>query len=365
MPAAIRMANGTTYYPGGFEHRADSGHGSNGRYVPRYKADAGQMLREGWVRNSFKDLGYHPNVDWIRPETEAKWRAEYEASRKAVEKDLNSRQRKRDFNNAVNNAVNEVKAAPGKAVNAAKTAGGAVGNAAKTAGDAIRNTSGYKAVSGAANAVGTAIKNEGANIKRGAFKEQAEYVRTHPGDRNEFGYALAGAKGAIKGTTGYKVGKAAVTKAGTMLANGAGFVGRNIKKGAGFVGEKVSGAFNNIKGAVGKAAGNVAEFAKSAAGRVANDFKGIANAIGETALGKAARRAGETALRAGGNVVSAVGNALEGIVKFFGGAIDSAKTAVRGIKNRRKNGTTYDEAIGPQPDLAGPQEQYGPWPKKK
>jgi hypothetical protein len=320
------MSNGATYYPQGFEHRADSGYGSNSNYTSKNANDA-RMLRAGWVRNPFKDKGYHANVEWLRPETAEKWQKEYDELVSSVGKEVKKREAIRNVKNTVNGAVDTVKNAPGNAVGAVK-----------------------KAVTNEANA-----------MKLGYNAGVHRYDREHGEKGNAVGRAIAGATRAARYSTpgqavarAYNVGKAAVTNAGRMLATGAG----KIKEGA-------VAAFDNIKGAVGKAAGNVADFAKSAAGRVAKDFKDVARAIGNTALGEAARRAGEAALKAGGSVVGAVGGALEGIVKFFGGAIDSAKTAVRVAKNRRKNGTTYDSAIGPQPDLAGPQEQYGPWQKKK
>lgn len=312
MPAAIRMANGYTYYPGGFNHAAreadwggssgNSLYGGSGRKLRTSPEDQYRdyMLSQGYVENT---SGIYPNWKFVRKDVLTKLNA-MAAKQKAVD--------------TVKGAAN--------------------------------------AVVGTGKKVKNAFVNEGKNISTSASEELNAYnrknwdydrktgTRTYTG--NKLGQAAAVARGAIKGTTAYKVGKAAVGTAGKMLAT----AGRGIKTAAGAVRDSVAKEFRMIGygGRLGRLqydrkhmnedgtqGGNV--FGRTAAT--------VGGAIAASKVGQAARKAGRTVLNAGGTVVKKVGDALTSIKEFFRGAY----TKVRGKVARAFNkGKDYDSAIGPE-----------------
>ena len=319
MPVAIRMANGATYYPEGFEHFSNpfkkqktpqtlrptnpTGGGKESEYMRRYTTYGKYWADKGEDPVPNPDSG--SPIKWVSKDTAAKMQRSIDEG---------------TFDYAKSGKVGDfVKNAPHK------------------------------------------LKYEGAKIKAGYGRGTYDYDQAHKNadgtqGGNRFGRTAAGVAGAVKSSTAYKAGAAAVGKAAEMLGNAKEWAGKKFdsaKKWAGgkfddakkWAGGKFDNAkewagtkFTNIKDTVNGAAGTAWEGIKGASGRVAKDFKNVAKAIGDTAVGQAALKAGKAALDAGGSVVGAVGGALQGIAKFFSGVYNTAKNNITGqtYKNEDK-----------------------------
>lgn len=325
MPAAIRMANGYTYYPGGFNHAAreadwggssgNSLYGGSGRKLRTSPEDQYReyMLSQGYVENT---SGIYPNWKFVRKD--------------------------------VLNKLNAM-AAKQKAVDTVKGGAKAVGDAGKKAANAVGN-----AVGDAGRSIRRGVKQEHLNLRRAYTQGVGKYNQEHMNEDgtqggNAFGRTMAGVGGAVKASKAYKVGKAAVGAAGKMLSTagkgivkGARAVGSGIMKGAGAVKDAVG---NEIQRLVYGARNGRRRYGLTGGNAVGRTAAMVAGAIGNTTVGRAAKKAGRAVLNAGGTVVKKVGDALTSIKEFFGGAY----TKVRGKVARAFNkGKDYDSAIGPE-----------------
>ena len=326
MPAAIRMANGYTYYPDGFEHWGKArgvGSGSNMSSMSSAAAQAyeNSMIRQGYIPNPRKDL--RPDWDWVLPST-AKM---LEAQGAAI-----------DAGKAVKNAA--VK--EGQTIKTAYTAGTRAYDLEKSKegkeGNAFGRTMAGVGAAASRTAVARGVRNEYRNVssgaQTGAQEARNEYIKKHSSAKNPysgstFGLKAAGVMGGIKGgikaSTAYKVGKAAVGRAGEMLATGAGWVKDKAVRG-----------YNKVKSVVGAAPGAIVDTAKKVGGGAVS----IAKKIAGSPVGRAARTAGKAVLNAGGKVVGVVGGALGRIKDFFGAVGAGVKGFYKNAFSGAKEGYT-------------------------
>jgi len=306
MPAAIRMANGYTYYPGGFNHAVNMKKSSNptNKMIERSPEESEYMRRLNTYGKYWADKGEDPvpnpdsgsSIKWVSKDTAYKMQ-------RAMDKG--------EFNYA------------GTGLRA-------------DARDFVRNT-------------GKKISLEGRRISVGYKEGQRQYNKKHGENGNAFGRTMAGVGGAVKNTTAYRVGKAAVSKAGEMLSKGAGWVGdkavkgyNKIKetafgKGVGTVAGAVAGAGRKVGGAVVGAGKKVGGAVVGAGKAVGGGFVSAAKAIYNSPVGKAARTAGKAALSAGSAVVGAVGTALGKIRDFFGNAYTNIRDKFTKGRNKGKS----------------------------
>ena len=296
MPVAIKMANGTAYYPEGFQHFGfGKSKSSGGTYVSNSRSGGGReseyMRRYNTYGQYWADKGEDPvpNPDSGSP---IKW----------VSRDTAAKMQRSIDEGAFDYAGS---------------------GRAGTVSDSARNF-----VKNAPNK----LKYEGAKIRAGYGRGTYDYDQAHKNadgtqGGNKFGRTMAGVGGAVKSSAAYKAGAAAVKKAGEMLANGPGRV--------------IRGEMNRVK-----RGGDMAVY-KYNREHTYKDGRQGGNAIGRTAARLKGMMkysaAGQAALKAGGAIVGAVGKAINRIKDFFNSASNkwnarnNAPVASPSIDEERRN----------------------------